>query len=85
MTLVRFQQAAEDRCREARIVDLDRDVGVTCLARGQPGRPDFCLAGEDPEVRSLFARFLNRSDGGLGADRERCDRALICGYGHGRR
>src|ERR1035437_6754432 len=51
VTLVRFHQAAEDRCCEARIVELDRDVGVARLALGRPGCSDLRLAGEDPEAR----------------------------------
>jgi len=39
---VRLDQAAEDRRREAGIVQLDREVGIALLARRRPRGSDFC-------------------------------------------
>ena len=49
-SLVGLDQAAEDRCREAGIVELDREVGIALLAGCRPRRAYLRVAGEDAEV-----------------------------------
>src|ERR1039458_9483561 len=56
-----LDQAGEDRCRETRIVELDREIGVTILGGGGPGRSDLRRSRVDPEIRGLV---VIASDGG---------------------
>src|SRR5271170_3605424 len=41
-------EGGEDRSREARIVQLDREVGALLLRHLLPGCADLDIAGEDP-------------------------------------
>src|ERR1700694_1548036 len=75
VTAFRRDQRGEDRRREARIVELDREV-VAARARGLlPGRAELGRAGEDAVIGSLVVLLLGPRDLGLDVERERLDRA----------
>jgi hypothetical protein len=55
-----LDQGGVDRSREARIVQLDREVIALGVLRGLlPSRAQLDIAGEDSEVRALFRGVLD--------------------------
>lgn len=71
-----FDQAGVDRCGEARIVQLDREVFALRLAGGLlPGRAEFGGAGEDAEVGAALALALAGDELGLDVEGQGLDRA----------
>src|SRR3546814_7674651 len=68
---VGFGQCGIDRSREARIVQLDRDV-VAAFATGLlPGGADVEIGGADAEVGGLLAVLVERAENRLGDRKSR--------------
>ncbi len=72
-----LDQGGVDRCREARVVELDREVvAIRLFGVLLPGRTEFDVAGGvDPEVRTLVAGILDADELGLDVEVEGLDRA----------
>src|SRR6202171_4785484 len=71
-----LNQGGVDRSREARVVQLDREVVALGILGGLlPGRAQLNVAGEDAEVRTLFGGCLDADQLGLGVESERADGA----------
>src|SRR3546814_9917404 len=68
-------QRGVDGSREARIVQLDRDVVATFAAGLLPGGTDVHVGGADAEVGGLVAFLLDGAEAGLGVEGERLDDA----------
>src|ERR1700730_6515129 len=68
-------QRGEDRRREARIVELDREIFPARARRLLPCGAEFGLAREDAIVGSLVVLLLGPRDLGLDVERKRLDRA----------
>jgi hypothetical protein len=75
-------QRGEDRRREARVVELDREVFAACPRGLLPGRAKLGRAGEDAVIGSLVVLFLGPRDLGLDVERKRLDRAGEVVLGH---
>src|SRR5208283_1920718 len=74
--LVVLVEGGVDRSRQARIVQLDRDVGAVLLRHALPGGADLDIAGEDPEVRAAVAGRVERGKLRLGVELQRLDEAV---------
>jgi hypothetical protein len=71
-----LDQGGVDRSREARVVQLDREiVALGILGSLLPGRAQLDIAGEDAEVRTLFGGGLDPDQLRLGVESERADGA----------
>src|SRR6266404_1164090 len=72
-----LDQGGVDRSREARVVQLDREI-VALGVPGSllPGRAQLDIAGEDAEVRTPFGGGLDADQLGLGVESERAHRAV---------
>jgi len=71
-----FDEAGVDRCREARIVQLDAEVFALRLAGDLlPGCAELGGAGEDTEVGSAFVLALGGDELGLDVEGQGLDRA----------
>lgn len=71
-----LDQGGVDRGREARVVQLDREIVPLGVLGGLlPGRAQLDIAGEDAEVRTLFGGGLDADQLGLGVESERADGA----------
>lgn len=57
VSLVR-DEICGNRSREARIVELDSDVGVILLARMSPTSADFDTTSHNPKIRCFVARLV---------------------------
>ena len=63
LSVLGFDQAGVDRCREARIVQLDGEVFALRFAGGLlPGRAELGRTGEDAEVRAALAFALGGNE-----------------------
>src|SRR5689334_18008661 len=72
-----LDQAGVDRCREARVVELDREVLPAGIGGLLPGCADLGGAGEDPIVGGVVLLLLGRGEAGLGVDGQGADRAGV--------
>src|SRR5260370_18277841 len=71
-----LDQGGVDRSREARIVQLDREVVALGVPSGLlPSRSQFDITGEDAEVRSLVGGVRDPNQLGLGIEGEGANRA----------
>ena len=71
-----LDQGGVDRSREARVVQLDREIVALGVLGGLlPGRAQFDVAGEDAEVRALVGGVLDADQLGLGVEGEGTDGA----------
>jgi hypothetical protein len=71
-----LDQGGEDRSREARVVQLDREIVTLGVPGGLlPGRTQLDITGEDAEVRSLVGGVLDPNQLGLGIERKGANRA----------
>src|SRR6266481_4213819 len=78
VALVGVDQAGVDRSREARVVQLDREVGPVLAGGLHPGGAEFGVAGEDAVVRGLVVVLLDLAeDGGLDVEGQGLDRAVV--------
>src|SRR3954468_19800797 len=81
-----LDQGGIDRSREARIVQLDREVIALGVLGGLlPSRSQLDIAGEDAEVRSLVGGVLDPNQLGFGIESEGANRAgeAVAGRGEG--
>ena len=71
-----LDQGGVDRSREARVVELDREVIALSVPGGLlPGGAQFNVTGEDTEVRALVGGVLDADQLGLGVEGEGTDGA----------
>src|SRR3546814_20740898 len=71
-------QRGVDGSREARIVQLDRDVVATFAAGLLPGGTDVHVGGADAEVGGLVAFLLDGAEAGLGEIGSASCRERVC-------
>jgi hypothetical protein len=77
-----LDQGGVDRGREARIVELDREVVAAALLRVLlPGGTELDCAREDPEVRALVRGVFDALEASLDVEGEGLDRAREAGLG----
>lgn len=76
LSVLGFDQAGVDRCREARIVQLDAEVFALRLAGDLlPGCAELGSAGEDAEVGAALAVALGGGELRLDVEGQGLDRA----------
>src|SRR6266702_5016522 len=71
-----LDQRGVDRSREARVVQLDREVVTLGIPGGLlPGSAQLDVGSEDAEVRTFLGGVLDADQLGLGVESEGADRA----------
>jgi len=70
-----LDQGGVDRSREARIVQLDREVVAVALRGLLPSGAELDIAGEDAEVGTLLGGALDRDELGFDVEGEGLDGA----------
>src|SRR6185437_16054107 len=74
-----IEQVGEDRCGEARVVELEGEVGPALVRLLRPGGPDLGTTDEDPMAGGIVVGPIGLGDDAhaLGLDAERHDLALV--------